>query len=101
MGAVAGPAQAAAGGTLRVLSATAVEYKAATGKTNREGGEIPDHQVLAQTLAVGPGWFISIEGGIPLTIEGQCIAAVGVSGAPAAVDKQICQAGVDAFNKAA
>ena len=73
---------------------------AATGKTNREGGEIPDHQVLAQTLAVGPGWFISIEGGIPLTIEGQCIAAVGVSGAPAAVDKQICQAGVDAFNKA-
>jgi glc operon protein GlcG len=73
---------------------------AATGKTNREGGEIPDHQVLAQTLAVGPGWFISIEGGIPLTIEGQCIGAVGVSGAPAAVDKQICQAGVDAFNKA-
>jgi glc operon protein GlcG len=73
---------------------------AATGKTNREGGEIPDHQVLAQTLAVGPGWFISIEGGIPLTIEGQCIAGIGVSGAPAAVDKQICQAGVDAFNKA-
>ena len=72
---------------------------APTGKKNREGGEIPDHQVLAQTLAVGPGWFISIEGGIPLAVEGQCIAGVGVSGAPAAVDRQICQAGVDAFNK--
>jgi uncharacterized protein GlcG (DUF336 family) len=73
---------------------------APTGKKNREGGEIPDHQVLAQTLAVGPGWFVSIEGGIPLAVEGQCIAGVGVSGAPAAVDRQICQAGVDAFNKA-
>jgi glc operon protein GlcG len=73
---------------------------AATGKTNREGAEIPDHQVLAQTLGVGPGWFISIEGGIPITLEGQCIGAVGVSGAPSAVDRQIGQAGIDAFSKA-
>jgi len=73
---------------------------AATGKVNREGAEIPDHQVLAQTLGVGPGWFISIEGGIPITVEGQCIGAVGVSGAPSAVDRQIGQAGIDAFNKA-
>ena len=72
---------------------------AATGKTARDGSEIPDHQVLAQTLAVGPGWFISIEGGVPITIEGQCIGAVGVSGAPSAVDRQIGQAGIDAFNK--
>ena len=72
---------------------------AATGKTARDGSEIPDHQVLAQTLAVGPGWFISIEGGVPITVEGQCIGAVGVSGAPSAVDRQIGQAGIDAFNK--
>ena len=73
---------------------------AATGKKGRDGSEIPDHQVLAQTLAVGPGWFISIEGGLPITVEGQCIGAVGVSGAPSAVDRQIGQAGLDAFNKA-
>jgi glc operon protein GlcG len=73
---------------------------AATGKKNREGAEIPDHQVLAQTLGVGPGWFISIEGGLPITVEGQCIGAVGVSGAPSAVDRQIGQAGLDAFSKA-
>ena len=72
---------------------------AATGKTARDGTEIPDHQVLAQTLAVGAGWFISIEGGVPITVEGQCIGAVGVSGAPSAVDRQIGQAGIDAFNK--
>ena len=73
---------------------------AATGKKNREGGEIPDHQVLAQTLGIGPGWFISIEGGIPITVDGQCIGGVGISGAPATVDREICQAGVDAFSKA-
>ena len=73
---------------------------AATGKTARDGSEIPDHQVLAQTLAVGPGWFISIEGGVPITVEGQCIGAVGDSGAPSAVDRQIAQAGIEAFNKA-
>jgi len=73
---------------------------AATGKIGRDGSEIPDHQVLAQTLAVGPGWFISIEGGLPITLDGQCIGAVGVSGAPSAVDRQIGQAGIDAFNKA-
>ena len=73
---------------------------AATGKTARDGSEIPDHQVLAQTLAVGPGWFISIEGGVPITAEGQCIGAVGVSGAPSAVDREISQGGLDAFNKA-
>jgi uncharacterized protein GlcG (DUF336 family) len=73
---------------------------AATGKTGRDGSEIPDHQVLAQTLAVGPGWFISIEGGIPVTLDGQCIGAIGVSGAPSAVDRQIAQAGLDAFNSA-
>jgi glc operon protein GlcG len=58
---------------------------AATGKKGRDGAEIPDHQVLAQTLAVGPG---------------QCIGGVGCSGAPAAVDRQIVQAGIDAFAKA-
>jgi glc operon protein GlcG len=73
---------------------------AATSKKNREGAEIPDHQALSQTLGVGPGWFISIEGGIPITLEGQCIGAVGVSGAPSAVDRQIGQAGLDAFSKA-
>ena len=73
---------------------------AATGKTARDGSEIPDHQVLAQTLAVGPGWFVSIEGGLPIAVDGQCIGAVGVSGAPSSVDRQIGQAGIDAFNQA-
>jgi glc operon protein GlcG len=71
-----------------------------TGKTARDGSEVPDHLALSQTLAVGPGWFVAIEGGLPITVDGQCIGAVGVSGAPSAVDRQIAQAGIDAFDKA-
>src|ERR1044071_2806801 len=59
---------------------------AATGKTGRDAAKIPDHQVLAQTLAVGPGWLISIEGGLPISVEGQCIGGARCSGAPPAVD---------------
>ena len=73
---------------------------AATGKTARDGSEVPDFLALSQTLAVGPGWFVSIEGGLPVTVNGQCICAIGVSGAPSAVDRQIAQAGIDAFNNA-
>src|SRR5215467_5710420 len=73
---------------------------AATGKTNREGMEIPDHQVLAQTLGVGPGWFISIEGGIPITLEGQCIGAGGVSGAVSEVVRQYGKKGINILPKA-
>ena len=77
-----------------------------TGTRRAEWEEFPlpaqlePHQVLVQTLGVGPGWFISIEGGLPITVEGQCIGAIGVSGAPSAVDRQIGQAGIDAFARA-
>jgi len=53
---------------------------AATGKTGRDGSEIPDHQVLAQTLAIGPGYHISIEGGLPITVDGQCIGGAALAG---------------------
>ena len=46
---------------------------------NLDGSEIPDHQVLAQTLAVGPGWFISIEGGVPIAVGGAASAFFIVS----------------------
>jgi len=70
---------------------------AATGKKGRDGSEIPDHQVLAQTFAVGPGWFISIEGGLPITVEGQCIGGVGVSGGNWETDLRIAKAAVESI----
>ena len=72
---------------------------AATGKTGRDGSEIPDHQVLAQTLASGRAG-LSASKVAAGAVEGQCIAAVGCqrrSGGGRPPDRQ---AGIDAFKKA-
>ena len=38
-----------------------------------------------------------IQGGVPILIDGQCLGAVGASGATAAQDEQISQAAIDAI----
>jgi len=53
-------------------------------------------------LAAGNQWVLTlgvlaIEGGLPITVDGQVIGAVGVSGVTPAQDTQIAQAGVAAF----
>src|SRR5438309_11757924 len=52
-----------------------------SGKKSPTGNERDDHHALAITLAAGPGSFVSVPGGIPLFSQGECIGAVGVSGA--------------------
>lgn len=49
-------------------------------------------------LVALPG-AVPLEGGIPLTVDGQMIGAVGISGVTAQQDGMIAQAGVDAFAK--
>jgi len=52
-----------------------------TGKKSPTGNERSDHHALAITLAAGPDSFVSIPGGVPLTVDGQVVGAVAVSGA--------------------
>jgi len=40
-----------------------------------------------------------IEGGIPITVDGKMIGAIGVSGGTSAQDGQAAQAGLDALPK--
>lgn len=42
---------------------------------------------------------LSIQGGVPITVEGTCLGAVGVSGVQSHEDEQIAQAGIDALLK--
>jgi glc operon protein GlcG len=44
---------------------------------------------------------LPVEGGIPLTVEGRIIGAIGVSGVTSQQDAQIAQAGVNALAKIA
>jgi glc operon protein GlcG len=52
-----------------------------TGKKSPTGNERSDHHALAITLAAGPDSFVSIPGGVPITVNGQVVGAVAVSGA--------------------
>ncbi len=52
-----------------------------TGKKSPSGNERSDHHALAITLAAGTDSFVSIGGGAPITIQGQVVGGVSVSGA--------------------
>jgi glc operon protein GlcG len=42
---------------------------------------------------------LPVQGGVPITVSGECIGAVGVSGVQSHEDEQIAQAGIDALLK--
>ncbi|MDH5479224.1 MAG: heme-binding protein [Nitrosomonas sp.] len=61
-------------------------------------------KVLEQNITDGrlhylglPG-ALPVEGGLPITIEGQFVGAIGVSGVRSHQDAQIAQAGIDALS---
>ncbi|WP_029000404.1 GlcG/HbpS family heme-binding protein [Azohydromonas australica] len=47
-----------------------------------------------------PGVEALLEGGVPVTVEGHCIGAVGVSGVKSSEDAQIARAGIAALKTA-
>jgi glc operon protein GlcG len=69
-----------------------------SGKKSPSGNERDDHHAIAITLAAGPGSFVTIPGGFPITVSGRCVGAVGASGATKN-DIVIAQAGIAAFEQ--
>ena len=51
-----------------------------SGKKSGSGKERSDHHALAITLAAGIDRFCTMEGGIPIKVNGQVIGGVAVSG---------------------
>jgi uncharacterized protein GlcG (DUF336 family) len=68
-----------------------------TGKKSKAGNEGSDHHLLAITLAAGTDNFVTVQGGLPLIVKGQCVGGVGVSGA-AHADGDIANAGAEALS---
>jgi len=69
-----------------------------TGKKSPTGNERSDHHALAITLAAGPDSFVSIPGGVPITVNGQVVGAVAVSGA-GNHDQTIAESGAAVLGK--
>jgi glc operon protein GlcG len=69
---------------------TAISFKRPS-KTFEEG------VASGRSALLGLPGAVPLEGGIPLTVDGQMIGAIGVSGVTAQQDGVIAQAGVDAL----
>jgi uncharacterized protein GlcG (DUF336 family) len=52
-----------------------------------------------RTSALSMPGIIFLEGGLPITVDGEVIGAVGVSGVKSSEDAQIAQAGIDALSE--
>jgi glc operon protein GlcG len=52
-----------------------------------------------RTVVLSLPGAVPIEGGLPLTVDGKVIGAIGISGVTAAQDGQIAKAGTDALAK--
>jgi uncharacterized protein GlcG (DUF336 family) len=52
-----------------------------TGRKSKAGNEGSDHHLLAITLASGADNFVTVGGGHPILVDGECVGGVGVSGA--------------------
>lgn len=87
--------------TVRIALAkarTAALTRHPSGKKSPTGNERSDHHALAITLAAGPDVFVSMPGGVPITVNGQIVGGVGVSGA-GNKDQDIAGAAVNLENE--
>ena len=50
-------------------------------------------------IEVGTDGFVTIGGGLPLTVDGDVVGAIGVSGSTPDADIEVAQAGLAAFEK--
>lgn len=69
-----------------------------TGRLSPTGNMRDDHHSLAITLAAGAENFVSMEGGVPIKVNGQVIGGVSVSGAGKR-DQDLAQMAADILSK--
>jgi uncharacterized protein GlcG (DUF336 family) len=67
-----------------------------TGPKSKAGNVGSDHHLLAITLAAGVENVVTVQGGLPLIIDGKCVGGIAVSGA-AHADSEIAAVGVGAI----
>ena len=77
---------------------TAALTRHPSGKKSPTGNERSLHHALAITLAAGTDVFVSMPGGVPITVNGQVLGGVGVSGA-GHKDQDIAGTAVDLENE--
>lgn len=76
--------------------APAKAHTAAVGRRPSKAYEDMINQGRSAFLSA-PGVEAMLEGGLPITVDGHCVGAIGVSGVKPSEDSQVAQAGVKAL----
>jgi uncharacterized protein GlcG (DUF336 family) len=58
---------------------------------------LEDAVASGRTVLLAVDGLVPLEGGVPITVEGRVIGAVGVSGVTSQQDAQVAQAGIAAL----
>ena len=75
----------------------AASNKRPTSAKGAVGQDLDVVHALGLALAAGPERWTSMEGGVPVLVDGQCIGGVGVSGGDWQTDLSIAQAAVESI----
>jgi len=82
------------------ISARIAPAKARTSALGRRESKVYEEMINGGRTAFlsAPDLEGMLEGGVPVTVDGHCIGAVGVSGVKASEDAQIARAGIAALS---
>ena len=83
-----------------VKARAAASNRRPTGKISSSGQPVDDHMAIALPLAAGTDMYLTFKGGLPITIGGNCVGGVGVSGGTGDQDTEVAKAGIDALTAA-
>ena len=85
-------------GTQKASSRVAVQKGKTAIMFKRPSGAL-EKVVAGGRIAVMSLGATTVEGGIPIVVEGEYVGAIGISGVQSHEDAQVAQAGVDAILK--
>jgi uncharacterized protein GlcG (DUF336 family) len=83
----------AAAHTVRSATTKAAAAASTRRPTGLAGGPVDMTYGLGIALAAGEGRWTPLPGGTPLVVDGECVGALGVAGAPPEVDERVSEAG--------
>ena len=65
-----------------------------TGRIGSTGNPLDDVGAIMLPLAAGPDLYVTMPGGLPIMVDGQCVGGIGVSGGTGQQDTEVAQMGL-------
>ena len=71
--------------------------KARSAAVSRRATKAQEDRIAAGRMALLSMPLLPVQGGVPIVVQGECVGAVGVSGAQSHEDELVCHAGIAAM----